>query len=105
MPWLPGVANASDLMRAVENGLDQVKFFPAMTLGGLPALKNYAGVFPQVSFCPTGGVKPDEATHWLAEKVIFAVGGSWFTPADLVNAGDWKALEAHIAKFWTGFKG
>ena len=104
VPWLPGVANASDLMKAVENGLDQVKFFPAMTLGGLPAIKNYAGVFPHVSFCPTGGVKPEAASEWLAEKMIFAVGGSWFTPADLVNAGDWKGLEAHIAKFWASFK-
>lgn len=105
MPWLPGVANASDLMRAVEAGLSQVKFFPAMTLGGLPALRNYASVFPQVSFCPTGGVKPDEASQWLAEPMIFAVGGSWFTPKPLVEARDWSALQAHIADFWTGFSG
>lgn len=102
-PWLPGVANASDIMQALEQGLELVKFFPAVTLGGLPAIRNYVSVFPNMQFCPTGGVKPAEAKYWLAEKGIFAVGGSWFTPKDLVEAGQWDALKAHIAEFWAGF--
>lgn len=103
MPWLPGVANASDIMQAMEQGLTQVKFFPAATLGGLPAIRNYASVFPTLEFCPTGGVKPADARYWLAEKGVFAVGGSWFTPKDLVAQGQWAGLQAHIAEFWAGF--
>lgn len=103
VPWLPGVANASDMMRALDAGVTSVKFFPAMTLGGLPAIKNYAAVFPQLQFCPTGGVKPQEASQWLAESMIFAVGGSWFTPAKLVAKQDWVALEQNIAEFWASF--
>ena len=103
IPWLPGVANASDIMQALEQGLEFVKFFPAVTLGGLPAIRNYASVFPQIQFCPTGGVKPADAQYWLAEKSIFAVGGSWFTPKDLVELGQWDALKSHIADFWAGF--
>ena len=104
IPWLPGVANASDIIRAIENGLSQVKFFPASVLGGLPALKSYASVFPKIQFCPTGGVKPDAAKDWLSEKMIFAVGGSWFTPAQLVDARDWQGLSDHVKSFWESNK-
>jgi len=96
LPWLPGVANASDMMTALDYGCQQVKFFPAMTLGGLSALRNYASVFPQLQFCPTGGVKPEDAAQWLAEPMIFAVGGSWFTPTALIKAQDWQALQRHV---------
>lgn len=103
LPWMPGVANASDIMRAVEAGLQHVKFFPAMTLGGLPALRNYASVFPALSFCPTGGVKPEQVSEWLAAPMVFAVGGSWFTPKELIEARDWDGLRCHIAQFWADF--
>lgn len=104
-PWLPGVANASDLMRAAEAGLTHVKFFPAMTLGGLPALQNYASVFPQMHFCPTGGIKPEDLDQWFAKSMIFAVGGSWFTPKHLTQASQWDELKKHITAFWQSFNG
>jgi len=101
--WLPGVATASDMIRAIEHGLTHVKFFPAKTLGGLAALKSYASVFPQLKFCPTGGVNASEAAQWLLEPMIFAVGGSWFTPKELIEKSDWQALQIHVESFWDGF--
>lgn len=91
IPFLPGVANAGDIMRGLDLGLDHFKFFPAEANGGIPALKSLTGPFGQCKFCPTGGVKQDTAKDWLALEQVLCVGGSW-----LVGAGtpDVAAIEA-----------
>lgn len=80
VPFLPGTANASDIMRGLDLGLTHFKFFPAMAAGGLPALKAIAAPFGQCRFCPTGGIGPDNAAEWLAFDPVLCVGGSWVAP-------------------------
>jgi len=94
IPFLPGIANAGDIMRGLDLGLTHFKFFPAEANGGIPALKALAGPFGDVKFCPTGGVKQDTAAHWLAIEQVLCVGGSW-----LVGKGerDWAEVEARAA--------
>jgi 2-dehydro-3-deoxyphosphogluconate aldolase/(4S)-4-hydroxy-2-oxoglutarate aldolase len=75
--FLPGVANASDIMRGLELGLNRFKFFPAEASGGLKALRSLAGPFGDVRFCPTGGITLETAPEWLAEEAVLCVGGSW----------------------------
>jgi 2-dehydro-3-deoxyphosphogluconate aldolase / (4S)-4-hydroxy-2-oxoglutarate aldolase len=77
IPFLPGTANASDIMRGLDLGLRHFKFFPAETSGGVAALKALAGPFGGVSFCPTGGISLATATDWLAVDPVLCVGGSW----------------------------
>ncbi|MFL0671519.1 MAG: bifunctional 4-hydroxy-2-oxoglutarate aldolase/2-dehydro-3-deoxy-phosphogluconate aldolase [Erythrobacter sp.] len=80
VPFLPGIANAGDIMRGLDMGLNRFKFFPAMAAGGLPALKALAAPFGSVRFCPTGGIGPDNAAQWLAFDPVLCVGGSWVAP-------------------------
>lgn len=80
VPYLPGVANAGDIMRGLDLGLTHFKFFPAETSGGLKALKALAAPFYQAKFCPTGGVSLATAPEWLAFDPVLCVGGSWVTP-------------------------
>jgi len=81
IPFLPGVATASDIMRGRDLGIDRFKFFPAEAAGGLPALESLAGPFGDVRFCPTGGITEESALHWLAHPSVLCVGGSWVVPA------------------------
>lgn len=81
IPFLPGVANAADIMRGLDHGLDRFKFFPAEAAGGIKALKALTGPFGQVRFCPTGGITEATAPEWLAIKQVLCVGGSWVVPA------------------------
>jgi 2-dehydro-3-deoxyphosphogluconate aldolase/(4S)-4-hydroxy-2-oxoglutarate aldolase len=80
VPFLPGIANAGDIMRGLDMGLTHFKFFPAMAAGGLPALKALAAPFGQCRFCPTGGIGLDNASEWLAFEPVLCVGGSWVSP-------------------------
>ena len=80
VPFLPGIANAGDIMRGMDLGLDRFKFFPAMAAGGLPALKALAAPFGQCRFCPTGGISLENAPEWLAFDPVLCVGGSWVSP-------------------------
>jgi 2-dehydro-3-deoxyphosphogluconate aldolase/(4S)-4-hydroxy-2-oxoglutarate aldolase len=80
VPFLPGIANAGDIMRGMDLGLDRFKFFPAMAAGGLPALKALAAPFGSVRFCPTGGISLENAPEWLAFDPVLCVGGSWVSP-------------------------
>ncbi len=80
VPFLPGIANAGDVMRGLDLGLTHFKFFPAMAAGGLPALKALAAPFGQCRFCPTGGIGLDNAAEWLAFDPVLCVGGSWVAP-------------------------
>ncbi len=77
IPFLPGVADAGDIMRGLDLGLDRFKFFPAEAAGGLKALKALAAPFRNVRFCPTGGITQATAPDWLAEESVLCVGGSW----------------------------
>ncbi|MET4130975.1 2-dehydro-3-deoxyphosphogluconate aldolase/(4S)-4-hydroxy-2-oxoglutarate aldolase [Porphyrobacter sp. MBR-155] len=91
VPFLPGIANAGDIMRGLDMGLTRFKFFPAMAAGGLPALKALAAPFGQCRFCPTGGIGPDNAAEWLTFDPVLCVGGSWVSPK---GAPDKAAIEA-----------
>ena len=77
IPFLPGVANAGDIMMGLDLGLNRFKFFPAEASGGLKALKALAAPFGDVRFCPTGGITATTAAGWLAEDAVLCVGGSW----------------------------
>ena len=81
IPFLPGVATASDIMRGRDLGIDRFKFFPAEAAGGLPALTSLAAPFGDARFCPTGGITEENAPHWLAHPSVLCVGGSWIVPA------------------------
>lgn len=85
IPFLPGIANAGDIMRGLDLGLTHFKFFPAMAAGGLPSLKALAAPFGQCRFCPTGGVSLDNAAEWLAFDPVLCVGGSWVAPRGAVD--------------------
>jgi len=98
IPFLPGIATASELMAAMQRGFHTAKFFPASTAGGIPGLRALAGPFPAARFCPTGGISAANAAEWLAEPNVIAVGGSWLTPAAEVAAGRWDAIEARAAQ-------
>lgn len=95
VPFLPGVANAGDIMRGLDLGLSHFKFFPAATSGGIPALKALSGPFGQARFCPTGGVTLQTAPDWLALDPVLCVGGSWLVPA---GPPDPAAIEAAAAQ-------
>ena len=95
VPYLPGVANAADIMLGMDLGLSHFKFFPAEASGGLKALKALAAPFYEARFCPTGGIGEASAPEWLAFKPVLCVGGSWVTPKDATMA-DVETL-AHAA--------
>ena len=94
LPLLPGVATASEVMQANAEGFSFLKFFPATAAGGIPMLKALVGPFPDVAFCPTGGITPETAPQFLALPNVKVCGGSWLTPADAVTAGDWARITA-----------
>ncbi|MGJ5007514.1 bifunctional 4-hydroxy-2-oxoglutarate aldolase/2-dehydro-3-deoxy-phosphogluconate aldolase [Bradyrhizobium oligotrophicum] len=93
MPFAPGIQTASDLIACVTRGYELAKFFPAVPAGGLAALDALAGPFPNVRFCPTGGINAGNAAQWLAHKKVVAIGGSWVAPAADIKAGAWAAIE------------
>ena len=86
VPLLPGIATASDIMRALDHGFTRLKFFPAVASGGIAALKGFGAVFGGVRFCPTGGITAETAPDWLALPAVACVGGSWLVPPGAVNA-------------------
>nr|WP_286207666.1 bifunctional 4-hydroxy-2-oxoglutarate aldolase/2-dehydro-3-deoxy-phosphogluconate aldolase [Hephaestia sp. MAHUQ-44] len=95
IPFLPGVANAGDIMRGLDLGLTHFKFFPAETSGGLKALKSLAAPFYQCQFCPTGGISAATAPDWLAFAPVLCVGGSWVTGGTTAEIED-KARAASL---------
>ena len=94
LPFVPGIQTASDLIACVTRGHDLVKFFPAVPAGGLATLNALGGPFPNVRFCPTGGIGEADAAQWLAHPRVVAVGGSWVAPASDIKAGAWSKIEA-----------
>lgn len=91
VPYLPGTATSSDIMRGLDLGLDRFKFFPAEANGGIPALKAIAAPFGMVKFCPTGGITAQTAPDWLALDAVLCCGGSWLVPKGPVDPA---AIEA-----------
>ncbi|MBL8552538.1 MAG: bifunctional 4-hydroxy-2-oxoglutarate aldolase/2-dehydro-3-deoxy-phosphogluconate aldolase [Hyphomonadaceae bacterium] len=94
LPFLPGVATATEIMRARDVGLSLLKFFPAEAAGGAKSVKAFAGPFPGVRFCPTGGVDAGNARDYLNLPNVVCVGGSWMTPRDAIAAKDWAKITA-----------
>jgi 2-dehydro-3-deoxyphosphogluconate aldolase/(4S)-4-hydroxy-2-oxoglutarate aldolase len=92
LPLLPGVATASEVMDANADGYRFLKFFPAAAAGGVPLLKAWAGPFGDVVFCPTGGITLETAPQFLSLPNVLVCGGSWLTPADALQAGDWARI-------------
>lgn len=92
LPLLPGVMTPSEVMAAREAGFRQLKLFPAVPAGGIGMLNALAGPLGDVMFCPTGGVSQDNAAQFLALRNVACVGGSWLTPRDALEAGDWDRI-------------
>lgn len=98
LPFLPGVSSASEVMKAMEFGFSTLKLFPAQGGAGVAWLQAMAGVFPSVTFCPTGGIKQSDVANYLALPNCNTIGCSWVAPADLVKARDWAAISALAAQ-------
>lgn len=90
---LPGVASASEVMLGLDHGLTLFKLFPAVAVGGIDLLSSLAGPFPDVRFCPTGGLNAINFHEFLALPNVICCGGSWMVSADLVGNGKWEAIE------------
>ncbi|MBN9740571.1 keto-deoxy-phosphogluconate aldolase [Amycolatopsis sp. A1MSW2902] len=98
LPFLPGAATVSEAMRLAERGLSALKFFPAEASGGAAFLKSIAGPLPELQFCPTGGITVSSAPSYLALPNVGCIGGSWLTPAKLLAAKDFAAVEKLAAE-------
>ncbi|MFI1176547.1 bifunctional 4-hydroxy-2-oxoglutarate aldolase/2-dehydro-3-deoxy-phosphogluconate aldolase [Streptomyces melanogenes] len=94
VPFLPGVATASEVVALLERGIREMKFFPAEAAGGTAYLKSLAGPLPAARFCPTGGISLASAPEYLALPNVGCVGGTWMLPPDAVAAKDWRRVEA-----------
>lgn len=94
LPLLPGVATASEVMMALSNGYTELKFFPAAQAGGVAMIKALSGPFPQVRFCPTGGITQQNAVEFLSLKQVVCVGGSWLVPVDALAQRDFSRIQS-----------
>jgi 2-dehydro-3-deoxyphosphogluconate aldolase/(4S)-4-hydroxy-2-oxoglutarate aldolase len=100
VPFLPGIATAADIMRGLDMGLSRFKFFPAEASGGRPALAALSGPFPELRFCPTGGIRQDNAAKWLALDAVACVGGTWLAgpnDTDLAAIGERAKAASRLA--------
>jgi len=94
IPFLPGAATPSEVMKLASHGFKFLKFFPAEAAGGTAMLKSIGGPLPQVTFCPTGGISLETAPNYLALKNVICVGGTWMLDKQLIENKDWQAIEA-----------
>lgn len=94
IPFLPGAATPSEVMRLASHGFKFLKFFPAEAAGGVPMLKSIGGPLPQVTFCPTGGISLETAPKYLSLSNVICVGGTWMLDKQLIANKDWQAIEA-----------
>jgi len=92
LPHLPGVATVSEVLRLLEHGYTEMKFFPAEPAGGVPYLRSIHSPIPTARFCPTGGITPAKLASYLSSPNVGCVGGSWLTPTDVVARQDWTAI-------------
>ena len=105
IPFVPGVATASEVMAVLAAGMTTMKLFPASIVGGVPMLRALAGPLGEAMFCPTGGVSLDNAGAYLAEPNVLCVGGTWIAPLDLIRAGNWGEITARAAAAVAAFPG
>jgi 2-dehydro-3-deoxyphosphogluconate aldolase/(4S)-4-hydroxy-2-oxoglutarate aldolase len=98
LPHLPGAATVSEVLRLLELGYREMKFFPAEAAGGAAFLKAAGAPVPQARFCPTGGITPASAPSYLSLGNVGCVGGSWLTPADAIAGGDWSRISRLAAE-------
>ncbi|NRR33209.1 bifunctional 4-hydroxy-2-oxoglutarate aldolase/2-dehydro-3-deoxy-phosphogluconate aldolase [Oxalobacteraceae bacterium] len=103
LPLLPGVMTPSEVMSAREHGFRQLKLFPAVPAGGIGMLNAIGGPLPDVMFCPTGGISQETASQFLALKNVACVGGSWLTPKDAIQSGNWDRI-TELAKAASGLR-
>jgi len=94
IPLIPGISTVSELMTGMALGYTHFKFFPAEAAGGIKMLKAIAGPFPQITFCPTGGITPDNYLDYLALGNVACIGGSWIAPQAAMDQGDWARITA-----------
>ena len=92
LPYLPGVSTVSEIMAARELGLNHLKFFPAEATGGVKTLGMFRELFPDILFCPTGGINKDNHADYLRQDNVFCIGGSWLAPRDRIDAADWAGI-------------
>lgn len=85
IPFIPGVASASEIMLAQNSGFEHCKLFPALSVGGVSALKAFAGPFGRVKFCPTGGISLENMNDFLSLPNVLCVGGSWIVPKNALK--------------------
>jgi 2-dehydro-3-deoxyphosphogluconate aldolase / (4S)-4-hydroxy-2-oxoglutarate aldolase len=105
VPYLPGTATASDVMLGIQYGWSEFKFFPAEAAGGMGMLKSWQGPFPDLRFCPTGGITPQNAGHYLALGNVVMVGSSSMMPADAVKRKDWAEIATRSRGFTDALAG
>ena len=98
IPLIPGIATVSELMTGLALGYDHFKFFPAEAAGGVKMLQAFAGPFPRITFCPTGGITAANYREYLAQANVACVGGSWVAPQGAIEAGDWARITALARK-------
>jgi 2-dehydro-3-deoxyphosphogluconate aldolase/(4S)-4-hydroxy-2-oxoglutarate aldolase len=101
---IPGISSISELMTAVDHGYTHLKFFPAEASGGVKALKAIGGPFPDIKFCPTGGISPSNYNDYLALPNVCCAGGSWLAPEDVMLNGDWDKITALAKQAVAGVK-
>ena len=92
IPYLPGVASPSEILQVMEKGFTECKLFPASVVGGVAALEAYSGPFPNIKFCPTGGISQSNYQDYLALENVICVGGSWIAPSSAIRSNDWQAI-------------
>jgi 2-dehydro-3-deoxyphosphogluconate aldolase/(4S)-4-hydroxy-2-oxoglutarate aldolase len=92
LPFLPGISTVSEMMAVAERGITEMKLFPAEASGGAALLKAVHGPFPDLRFCPTGGIRPENASTYLRLPNVGCVGGSWLTPAEILDNRQWQAV-------------
>ena len=92
LAYLPGIQTSSEAMMAYRYGLRALKFFPAKAAGGIYGLKQFQPVYPDLNFCPTGGIDFSDAPEYLREKNVLCVGGSFASPSDLIEQRNWKEI-------------
>lgn len=92
IPFIPGISSVSELMECLTWGYDHCKFFPAAAAGGIPMLRSIYGPFPNVNFCPTGGINEENYSDYLALPNVSCVGGSWLVPEEAITKGNWSLI-------------
>jgi 2-dehydro-3-deoxyphosphogluconate aldolase/(4S)-4-hydroxy-2-oxoglutarate aldolase len=104
IPYLPGIASASEIQMGMDAGYSIFKFFPAAGAGGIAALRAFAAAFPQLRFCATGGITADTAQSYLDQPNVLSVGGSWIAPTDVIARREWAVIETRARDAATCFK-